>query len=79
MSPVQNTTQLYPIINIIGVILEKKKKGILHNLTGDKNAANMYSWPYLTSYQSDFRQIALKNVNWGSSAGLIPCNYITGK
>ena len=74
------TTQLYPIMNIIGVILGKNASDAdLQNLTGNKNAANMYSWPYFTSYQDDFRQIALKNVNWGSSTGLIQSNYFTGK
>lgn len=74
------TTHLYPIMNIIGVTLEKNASDTdLHSLTGNRNAANMYSRPYFTSYQSDFRQIALKNVNWGSSTGLIQSNYFTGK
>lgn len=51
-------------MNISGVISEKNASDTdLHNLTANKNTANMCSWPYFTSYQGDFRQIALKNVN----------------
>lgn len=50
----------------------------LHSLTGNKNAANVYFCPYFTC-QHDFRQIALKKVNQGSSTGLIQSNFFTSK
>lgn len=67
-------------MNIIGVILEKNASNTdLHNLTGNKNATNIYSWSYFTSYHSDSREIAFKNVNRGRSTSLIQSNYFTGK